>query len=101
MALALPKKRRLIVIIIIVANRIGTDLNDTPPVEDTIYETIGCQLSHLQLSLWGSDSENWNAEETSAWSTFEELAEQIETDIDDTGKLAQLSESFGEALSAI
>lgn len=101
MALSKPRKRRLIIIIIIIANRIGVDLNDTPPIEGTIYETLKCQLSQFDLAMWDSDENNWTPAEVDAWAAFEEVANQVEQDIDDETKLQTVSEGLGAALSAL
>lgn len=99
MALAKPRKRRLIIIIIIVANRVQADLDND--IEATLYEDISCQLSHFQLSMWDSDEQNWTAEEVDAWAAFEDLASRLESDIEDLSKIEPLSEAFGAALSAL
>lgn len=69
MSLSIPRKRKLIRIIIIVASLVSGDLDED--IDGTIEETILSQLSEADALLFSV--ENWTTAHEDAWATIEDI----------------------------
>lgn len=97
MALSIPRKRKLIRIIIIVSSLVAADLEND--ITGTVQETIISQLGHADELLFSV--ENWETEHEDAWQAVEDIYNAISPEATSDPYWENLSDNLGAKLAEL
>lgn len=97
MSLAIPKKKKIIRVIIIIASLVAVDLENE--INGTIYETLMSQLAQADALLF--QVETWTQDHEDAWTAFEAIYDAFDPEAVGEPNPSQLSSNFADALSKL
>ncbi len=97
MALSIPRKRKLIRIIIIISSLVASDLDNN--IDGTLQEEILSQLGQADAVLF--EVSNWNTEHEEAWSAIEDIYSAIQPEAMEDPDWQSLSDNLGAKLAQL
>jgi hypothetical protein len=101
MSLNIPRKRKLIRIIIIVSSAVSADLDNE--IDGTVFETILSQMGQADALLFSVPENEWTTAHEEAWAAVEDIHDAVnpEVPLENQPDWQSLSDHLGDKLAGL